>query len=597
MAEEQQGLRDLLETAQAALEEGRHQEATVVCRHVLRDYPDSVTAIRLLGESYLEAGRADEAVRAFEKVLGIDPFSVLARVGLGVLAEDRGEDERAIAQFRLAWEVAPTLPQLRNELIRLYRKRYGVGGRLRMTRVALANLHAQNGDLPRAIRQFHSLHDEEPGRPDVAIGLATALWQHDDEEEAANLCHQLLAERPRLARPLLILAAIGGDGGLSDAALVDQTGTLLATVRAFDPDAVLARDLLALHPSRTLQRFIDEPVALAPFDPADPDLAGTDELLGSQTGSLGGGAIRWEDVAGGLTGASSLKDGAAGAATTNGLASTVADEDDVDALFAAIDRQLSTVNVDDELSTFAPPSETGSDTPSGEAAKDEPLAGWETDPDDAMAPAPDELNAVERLTANWDNIDNELAAARPSDESPFGVTGMLGEMDLDFQPFDVESDAEPASEETPTFDPAKFSLPPLDGEDDDDLDLGLDADELGVAILPFNLDETGPKVKTGGLTFAELVRKEEQSPTSYTSGDSFANSPSDNGEVAGIASIFATRALAPSPEDRLLELQSLPADAAPPQLPPHRCLSLQGKLRRRRPPSQTPGRWPRRTIR
>ena len=307
--EEQLGLRELLEFAQTALEEGRHQEATVACRHVLRDYPDSVTAMRLLGESYLEAGRADEAVRAFEKVLGIDPFNVLARVGLGVLAEDRGEDERAIAQFRLAWEVAPTLPQLRSELVRLYRKRYGVGGRLRMTRVALANLHAANDDLPRAISQLQLLHDEDPNRPDVAIALAELFWRHDNREEAVALCQQLLAQRPRLARPMMILAAIHGDHGLPEGTTGIDAAGLLPTVRAFDPDAVLARDLLLVYQSRTLQQFADEPVAMAPFDPATLDIAGTDELLGSQTGSLGEGAIRWEDVAGGLTGESSLKVG------------------------------------------------------------------------------------------------------------------------------------------------------------------------------------------------------------------------------------------------------------------------------------------------
>src|SRR3954447_10137633 len=232
--EEQLGLREVLDLAQTALEDGRHQEASVACRHVLRDYPDSITAMRLLGESYLEAGRADEAGRAFEKVLAIDPFNVLARVGLGVLAEDRGEDERAIGHFRLAWEAAPTLPQLRSELVRLYRKRYGVGGRLRMTRIALANLHARNEDLPRAIRQFQLLHQEEPARLDVTVGLMEARWRHGDDDEAVALCRAILAERPRVARALLILAAIGAEGRGPEPAEGEHPEELLTSVRAFD---------------------------------------------------------------------------------------------------------------------------------------------------------------------------------------------------------------------------------------------------------------------------------------------------------------------------------------------------------------------------
>ncbi len=567
MAEEQlPGLRELLEIAQTALEEGRHQEATVACRHVLRDYPDSVTAMRLLGESYLEAGRANEAVRAFEKVLGIDPFNVLARVGLGVLAEDRGEDERAIAQFRLAWEVAPTLPQLRSELVRLYRKRYGVGGRLRMTRVALANLHAHNEDLPRAIRQFQLLHTEEPARPDVTIGLAEALWRHGDRDDAATFCQQLLAERPRLVRPLLILAAIHGDGGLSVELPAAEADGLLTMARTFDPDAVLARDLLALQPSATLQQFIDAPVSMAPFDPATLDIAGTDELLGAQTSTLGEGVVRWEDVAGGFAG---IANAPVPVVPTNDPTPMASDEDDVEALFAAIDRQLSTVNIDEGLPNFAPYEEEGINLAAEEGEADEPRASWETGAEDSMAPAPDEPSAVERLTANWDNIDNELAAARPSDDLPIGVTGMLGGLELDLQPFDAESDAEPAMEETMTFDPAKFSLPPLDGEDDDDeFALDLDADDLGADITPFNLDEAGPKIKTGGLTFADLVRTEEDTPITYASGNSFADGFDGDDGMSGIASIFATRELAPLPEDRLLDLQARPGEMTPPDSTP-----------------------------
>lgn len=563
MADEQQDLRELLATAQTALEEGRHQEATVACRHVLRDYPESVTAMRLLGESYLEAGRADEAVRAFEKVLGIDPFNVLARVGLGVLAEDRGEDERAIAQFRLAWEVAPTLPQLRSELIRLYRKRYGVGGRLRMTRLALANLHAQNEDLPRAIRQFRQLLDEEPGRPDVAIGLAEVLWRHGEDDDAAGHCRSVLAERPRLVRPSLILAAIQGDEVAGEAAT-----DLLAIVRGFDPDAAIARDLLALQPSRTLARFVDEPVAMTPFDPATLDIAGTDELLGVQTGSLRPESFRWEDVADGLTGESALHpDPDVTPATTSGLASAPADDDDVEALFAAIDRQLSTVDIDEQLPVFTMPDDEELSGAADAASADEPLADWDTEQDDPMAPSPDEPTAVERLTANWDNIDNELAAARPSDDAPIGVTGMLGGAELDLKPFDVESDAEPEAEETITFDPAKFSLPPLDGDDDDDLDLGLASDDLGADIVPFSLDEAGPKARTNGLTFSELVRKEEQTPTAALPEGQFTDILGDEMSLDTLPSIFATRELAPLPEDRLLDTQALPPDEMPQDVP------------------------------
>jgi len=542
MADEQQpGLCELLKLAQTALEAGRHQEATVACRHILRDYPDAITAMRLLGESYLEAGRPDDATRAFERVLASDPFNVLARVGLGVLAEDRGDDERAIAQFRLAWEVGPALPQLRSELVRLYRKRYGVGGRLRMTRVALANLHARNEELPRAIQQFQLLHREEPARFDIAIGLAENLWRHGDDAEAQALCRALLATRPTLARPLLILAASLGDQPQAGEAAV-EADSFLPRARALDPDASLAAELLALRHSPTLQRFVDAPPAMTVFDPAMLTVAGTDELLGQRTSTLGADSFRWEDVAGGLAGEGILSKGAT-KLRSGGLQA----DDEVDALFAAIDRQLATNGTPDALD----PSVV-SDLEESPALT-APLVAWDDAPDDGMEPLADEPTAVERLTADWDNIDNELAAARPGDDLPIGMTGMLGDLEEELKPFDADSDAEPDDTLTLSFDPSKFSLPPLDGEDEDELDPAFNTGALGAEIAPFDPDAAGPRIKTGGLTFAEFVQQGRQAPA--IPDGAAAGEP--EAARADITSIFATRDLASiSNEDWLIDMQA-----------------------------------------
>lgn len=549
MIEEQQpGLRELLETAQAALEEGRHKEATAACRHVLREYPDSITAMRLLGESYLEAGRPAEVARAFERVLACDPFNVLARVGLGVLAEDRGDHEHAIAQFRLAWEADPVLPQLRSELVRLYRKRYGVGGRLRLSRVSLANLHARNGELPRAIRQFQLLHSEEPGRSDVTIGLAQVLWRHDDAGEAEGLCRTLLATRPALIRPLLVLAALLGDLAQGDAAAA-ESDALLEQARAIDPDTACARELLALHPSPTLQRFVDAPVAMTPFDPAALVLDGTDELLGERTTGPGDEPFRWEDIAQGFAGESVLSKNT-GTPELGGVAS----EDDVDALFAAIDRQLATVDLPDA------PHLAGM-LEGKSPAVTAPLVAWDDMPDDGMEPAPDEPTAVERLTANWDNIDNELAAARPSDEVPVGMTGMLGPLGEELLPFDVESDSEPVQEGGSTFDASQFSLPPLDDEDDEEIDPAFNTGALGMEIRPFDLDGVGPRAKTGGLTFSELLQQGRETAAPVAENDAAA-------ALADVDSTFIPRDPATlSNDDWLVDLQSTAAMAADPVSP------------------------------
>src|SRR5918998_2140747 len=107
-------VRGILQAAQAALEAGRPQETITACTHVRQHYHDAITALRLHGEACLEVGRVEDARRAFERVLALDPCNVLAHIGLAVIAEDRGDVERAIGQFRRAWELDPSLPQLRN---------------------------------------------------------------------------------------------------------------------------------------------------------------------------------------------------------------------------------------------------------------------------------------------------------------------------------------------------------------------------------------------------------------------------------------------------------------------------------------------------
>lgn len=494
-------LRDLLHTAQSALEEGRHHEAIALCRHLLRHAPDAITALRLLGEANLEAGRADEARGSFERVLTLDPYNVLARIGLAVIAEDRGEEERAIAQFRLAWEVDPAMPQLRGELVRLYRKRYGVGGRLRLTRIALANLHARNEDLLRAIAQFRSLLDEGSTRPDIPLGLAGALWRHDEGAEAAALCRRVLAQDPQTARALLILAAIAGDGGGAG-----DAEEQLRAARALDPDAALARDLLAVRASETLAAFVDEPQPIPAFDPNAPaETPAAVPAGGAAAGQVAGAAapLRWEDISSGWTAETPL--------TRDG------DPAPGDASVAPPDREPAAGAGQHPDPALAPANAWpwGADGGAGEASADgaldagegdAPLPDWNEPPaaDDLM-PEPDELTAVERLTANWDNIDNELAAARPSDESDVAMTGMLDALgsDVDVTPFDVEGASAPDAPEAITFDPSKFSLPPLDDEDEELEELGLDPDELGAEVAPFTFEEAGSRA--GGRSFADLV--------------------------------------------------------------------------------------------
>lgn len=273
MAEDEVELREVLRRARIALEEGRHAEALIICRHALRHYPEGLTALRLLGEALVAAGEFAAARGCFERALAGDPCDAAARIGLAAIAEAEGDEPGTLAAFERAWDLAPALPRLRDELARLYRGRDGSDDRVRLTRLGLANLHTRNDDVLRAINEFRSLlaeldlsapSDPRSGEPAerrtvLRLGLAEALWRHEEDAEAAMLCRQVLAERPHTARAPLILAAIAGG---------DEAGTLLRAARPLDPDAALARALAALRPAEVLVAFITEPRPLPASVPA-----------------------------------------------------------------------------------------------------------------------------------------------------------------------------------------------------------------------------------------------------------------------------------------------------------------------------------------
>ncbi len=123
-------LRDIVVSAQEALESGDLSTARAACQHVLTYFPNFADMHRLHGEVALEQGDIDGARRSFEQVLTFDPQNVLATLGLGVIAEESGDLPSAARYFQQALEIDPSFVQLRDELVRIYSKLYGQGGRL-----------------------------------------------------------------------------------------------------------------------------------------------------------------------------------------------------------------------------------------------------------------------------------------------------------------------------------------------------------------------------------------------------------------------------------------------------------------------------------
>ena len=236
------------------LESNDLERAIGLAQHILERYPENLEAYRILGEAYLANRQLDRAQEAFERVLRSDPENIPAHVGLGITYERQGRLDRAIAEFEQALEIKPDMPELRNQLLRLYTDAWGSEhAQLRLSRAGLARLYAKGHMLPQAIAEFRQVIADQPDRFDAMVALAEALWRDGQEDEAIATCRQILARRPESLKANLIL------GYLEMASGQPEGERFWQAARQMDPYQVVARAMFeSLPPDGTGEPTIEE---------------------------------------------------------------------------------------------------------------------------------------------------------------------------------------------------------------------------------------------------------------------------------------------------------------------------------------------------
>lgn len=204
-------LEDVISDAKAALEAGNPDKAIALCHHIFNFYPRCLEASRMLGEAYTEQRLFTEADQLFVFVLSADPQDVLGYVDRGFIAYEQSRIDDAILYCERALELDPSIEQLREELLRLYRERSN-GGRaqIRMTKVGLANARLRDGLYGQAIEEYTTVLRQTPNRLDVQVGLMEAYWRNRDYGRAEQLALELLENNAYLVKANLILWHIYG---------------------------------------------------------------------------------------------------------------------------------------------------------------------------------------------------------------------------------------------------------------------------------------------------------------------------------------------------------------------------------------------------
>ena len=92
------------------------KEELELVERLMRDFPDNVNPVVLMGNIWEQHGDATKAVEFFKKVLEVDPNRPGIYTSIGWFAMHKGQYEEAIGYWRKSLEIDPKTPGLRNNI-------------------------------------------------------------------------------------------------------------------------------------------------------------------------------------------------------------------------------------------------------------------------------------------------------------------------------------------------------------------------------------------------------------------------------------------------------------------------------------------------
>ncbi len=165
--------------ADAYRREGRLEEAIQICQEGLVHHVTYASAYMVLARSYKEKGDLLPAREAFQRVLGLDPESVLAHHFLGEIAEARDEIPEALDAYRAALIFHPFDKEIRAAVERLQARTEG-------------EVRTVPPEVPKRLQEPPA-SETEPLATETLGDLFAAQGLHD---QAAEIYGRVMAETP-----------------------------------------------------------------------------------------------------------------------------------------------------------------------------------------------------------------------------------------------------------------------------------------------------------------------------------------------------------------------------------------------------------------
>ena len=144
---------------------GQIEEAVSSCRKLLSSYPESTTVINVLGAALLAQGKSDEALRAFEEAIRLEPDVAEYYCNRGNAQKQMGQWENAFASYDKAIQLKPEYADAHNNLANGLMDL----GRLDEAVASYETAIELRPGLAEAHRNLSSLKSFEAGDPQIAL--------------------------------------------------------------------------------------------------------------------------------------------------------------------------------------------------------------------------------------------------------------------------------------------------------------------------------------------------------------------------------------------------------------------------------------------
>ena len=177
--------------------EDRHDEVIAHARHILKAFPKNLRAYEQLGDALFAVGRGEEAAEVMRRMLGARPQDFNANSQLAQVYHALGQGDRALWHAERAFDQRPNHRETMDLIRRLTLEERGERiERVNLTAGALAQQHMRNNALTDALDVLNGALARNPGRIDLQLSRARALWLDGQRMAAAEAADEILGKLP-----------------------------------------------------------------------------------------------------------------------------------------------------------------------------------------------------------------------------------------------------------------------------------------------------------------------------------------------------------------------------------------------------------------